>query len=359
MMQLRGVVDPKVLSFISDKKMGDIIAARPCPIGLRGKINPHVTRFAHSDGRITDVFHVKPIYYEAVDGTWRPMSEIAAHHGNRDIILHPSAMRKATFRFRQWLMKRQALLGRALRYGYSQHELYWGVQPIHEFAAATLIAYPDPDPETATVDGTIQTSSASWDTAHDATSGSVSDDVSQMRPASEHNGSVYIIRRTFTLFDTSAIGSSGTVTAADLDLYAFLKVNGDNDGDDFMRIVSASTASNTALTTTDYNDCGDAVDNPTAHASDVDITSISTSAYQTFALNATGLSNINKTGVSKFGCREGHDCVDSAVTTSTSSYVSWTCAESTNDPTLTVTYTTPFLAAWARNSNGIIGALNA
>lgn len=341
MIEVGGTIDLNDLKMISRKGLR-AFAARPCPIGEGGKINPHVTRFLLHDGRLTDVFHIKPIYYEAQISNgkteWRPMSEVAVHHGNRHIILHPSARERMTFRFRQWLMKRQAILGTKLQYGYGFGSPYFGAQPIDEFAAAQVIAYPDPDPETTTVDGTITVQDANWDTAHDATGGgTVSDNVVQMRAASEHNGSAYFIRRTFQLFDTSAIGSSGTITSADYDLYAGTKANDDNDGDDFMRIVLSNPASNTALAATDFDDCG-AVDNPTAQASDVDITSISTGAYQTFAFNATGLSNISKTSISKFGCREGHDCVDSAVATSSSSYITWQSAEAANDPTLTVTY---------------------
>jgi hypothetical protein len=96
-----------------------------------------------------DVFHVKPIYYEALDGSWRPMAEVCTHHGNRRIVLAPHAWGMIHPRFLQWLMKRQRLLGSAL-------EFDGGVlAPERLEFALTLTAYPDASPETTTMDGHV------------------------------------------------------------------------------------------------------------------------------------------------------------------------------------------------------------
>jgi hypothetical protein len=122
----------------------------PCPLDEAGRINPQVTRFALRDGRFSDVVHIKPVYYQHASGAWRPLSEVCEHHGNREIWLRPDRVSWVHPAFLVWLMRRQRLLGRELRIGGPG---YAGVQPRHLEFAATLTAYPDKNPETATVDG--------------------------------------------------------------------------------------------------------------------------------------------------------------------------------------------------------------
>ena len=84
------------------------------------------------------------------------------------------------------------------------------------------------------------------------------------------------------------------------------------------------------------------INNPTAGASDTDITSLSAGGYRTITLNATGRGWISKTGYTKLGLREGHDAVDSAPSDSTFTGVQIQTADFTGtsrDPYLEVTYT--------------------
>ena len=62
-----------------------------------------------------------------------------------------------------------------------------------------------------------------------------------------------------------------------------------------MNIYSATPASNTALVAADYSTGG-----TTAYATALTYASITTSAYNDFTLNATGLGAIDKTGITKF-----------------------------------------------------------
>lgn len=62
----------------------------------------------------------------------------------------------------------------------------------------------------------------------------------------------------------------------------------------------------------DYDQCG-SVNNPTEGATRVDIGDITISQYNSWTLNATGIEWIDKTGITKLGTREGHDCIDSTV----------------------------------------------
>lgn len=150
------------------------------------------------------------------------------------------------------------------------------------------------------------------------------------------------IRRAFLSFDTSAL--SGTVASSTISLYVTSKVNEEDDGDDWINIVEGQQANDTSLVTGDYDECGDAVDNPTEGATRIDIGDLSTSAYNTWTLNSTGEGWIDVSGYSKFGIREGHDTLDSAVTASGNptyrrSRVNFSSSEETGtgqDPYLTV-----------------------
>lgn len=311
------------------------IASQPCPWGGNGGINPHLTRFTLADGRVADVFHVKPVYYETPQGHWRPLSEISEHHGNRRIILRVDAWGKLSLRYLRWLMARQRLLGSAL-------EFAGLVSPERLEFADTLTAYPDPNPETTTVDGYVVHSNASWATAQGAATGTTAIDSSSSLYAGSSQLSSYQLIRAFCLFDTSGLPDDATDVSGVLSLYAVTKTNGDNDGDDWINVVQSNPASNTGLATADYDQCGDAIDNPTEGATRIDLGSITTSAYNDWTLNSTGNGWISLTGVTKLGFREGHDCIDSAIATSADNELRTRSADQTGtslDPKLVVTYT--------------------
>src|SRR3990167_2712766 len=81
------------------------------PIGwIQGKPHFSATRFILSNGKVTDVFHVKPVYYHTSWNTVRPLSEITSHHGNRRITLKEGWESKIHFGYLTWLVKRCQLL---------------------------------------------------------------------------------------------------------------------------------------------------------------------------------------------------------------------------------------------------------
>jgi len=333
-------IDRNDLVYAEARARSRIIGARPAPLGGRGVINPHVTRFALADGTGLDVFHVKPVYYEDRAGFWRPLKEIAVHHGNRNIALLPGAMERASWRFLAWLMKRQRLLGSRLSFRYP-YGAYWGIEPLELARLGTLTVYPDPAPETTTVDGYARNQNAVWATCHDAATGSTANDTNATMLVESDNGggANFIIDRAFALFDTSPLPPNAAVLAGTmLSLYVTAKVNADNDGDDWISTVQSSPASNTAITTADFDQCG-AVTGPTEGSGRIDVGSISTSAYNDFMFNDVGKPWINKAGVTKLGSREGHDAGNSAaagenrITSSTAEV-----AGTTQDPKLFVSY---------------------
>lgn len=108
MPHLQNKCDENDIRFIKEKGMNPV-AFISCP-EKDGKINPHVTRFLLEDGKITDVFHVKPIYYETIDGYWRPMDEIANGFGNKWIDLKADWAERCSLRYMTWLLKRMEIV---------------------------------------------------------------------------------------------------------------------------------------------------------------------------------------------------------------------------------------------------------
>ena len=107
------------------------------------------------------------------------------------------------------------------------------------------------------------------------------------------------------------MGSGATVNSATLYLYPTSKINELNDTKDYFTVLNSSVSSSTTLTTSDYDQCG-ATDNPTKGSGDVDLGSITTSAYNTWTLNATGEGWVDETGFTYLCIREGHDQEDSS-----------------------------------------------
>lgn len=169
--------------------------------------------------------------------------------------------------------------------------------------------WPDANPETTSVDGVVGNTDAGWSTTHDAATGdeagpsSTEDEAASSRDVD--GGTNYQIKRGFFLFDTSAIPDVNTISAATFSLYVTGKTNNDNDGDDYVNVYSTTPASNTNLTTADFDAIG-----TTAYATEIDIGSITTSQYNDWTLNATGIAAVSKTGITKLGIREGHDAED-------------------------------------------------
>lgn len=314
------------------KEKADLVAAKPLAY--------NATAFQHRDGLVSAVFHVKPVYYQDKAGLWRPLSEIALHHGNHRIVLDArKAWDRCSFNYLQWLAKRQRLLGSELEYAFP-YGSYVGV-PMHEYAtmATSTAFYPDPTPEDTSCDGEIFHSSVSWASARDAATGTTGQASSDTLDVGSGETGGYFLERAFTLFDTSALGGGASVSAATVSLYGVgTTVNGDNDGADYLAALASTPASNTNITTADYDQIG------TTEGSDqIDIGSWSTSAYNDFAFNATGVGWVDTSGITKLGWREGHDITNAVIATSYANRneVAFSSAEETafdQDPKLVVTY---------------------
>lgn len=202
---------------------------------------------------------------------------------------------------------------------------------------ATLTVYPDPHTETTSFDGWAEVFNIDWATAHDATiSASFNDSgTSYSTLITTDKGVFYTITRFFTLFDTSALGSGATISAATWSVAANggTKANADSQDID---LVSSNPASNTSIAGDDYDQVGTTVYGSLAVSSWVD----TNNTYNNISLNASGLAAISKTGITKFAARLSRDTDNTAPTGN--GYVGGYMADNTgtsSDPKLVITYT--------------------
>lgn len=129
-------------------------------------------------------------------------------------------------------------------------------------------------------------------------------------------------------FDTSSLGAGATVSAATVSVYVVSKVNGVDDGNDVIQVVQGSAT---------FGSFGS-----TLGATGIDIGSISTSAYNTFTLDATGRGWVSTTGTTNLGLREYHDMLDSMSSNINGNSIVLSTSENTGtsqDPYMSITYT--------------------
>ena len=182
--------------------------------------------------------------------------------------------------------------------------------PVPAGATVTTV-YPDADPETATVDGSMTRSQAdnTWANLRDGAATSVNSTAASQsfyEQASGASADTYArLRRTGFLWDASSIADTDTKDSA---IASFYGAAGATDGLTsamILNLTSFAPASNTDLVGGDF-----AVAN---FGSTKFVTggyaqsSWSASAYNDLTLNADGLTNISLTGISKFGGRSEHD----------------------------------------------------
>lgn len=112
------------------------------------------------------------------------------------------------------------------------------------------------------------------------------------------------IDRIFLLFDTSGIPDTDTISSATISVYGSSKSQ-QGVVNMAMNITQANPASNSAIANADYQ----ATLPYTTKLSDTSISyaSFSTTGYNDWALNSSGIANISKTGTSKFSWRYDGD----------------------------------------------------
>lgn len=364
------------LAFAAERVKRPILGAIPAPIStyeegeLKGqeKINPHVTRLylgkrwvlrkgwkPRLENEYMDVFHIKPIYYLHIDGSWRPMSEVASHVGNHKLYLKEDWDENMDLRFMAWLMRRMELFGKKgavyvpspswMRPVKSHIGLSRTTQKeMMQVSFSTSTFYPDPHPETTSMDGNIGNDGgygSNWAGLRAVTNADsfsypiINDSGTTLAMLNVNTASDGNLRRIWALFDTSALGSTANISDGVLSMYATAK----NDANSIsMVLVQSSPASNTGLIGDDFDTCG-SLNTPTEGASRKTLASHSTSAYNDFTLNTDGKSWIAKTGVTKLGLRGSLDVDNGSGSNNQVTYSSADQGSTTQDPKLVVTYT--------------------
>lgn len=171
----------------------------------------------------------------------------------------------------------------------------------------TSTFYPDASSGGTTVDGFVGNNSGStWNDIVTATTGAEGvgkTDTSQDGVFSRYRvgAPTRLARRGFYTFDTSTIGTD-TISSATFSLYVTAVKNNHTNTSKDIALVSASPASNNDLVANDFDNVGS-----TEFATRVALASATTSAYNDWALNASGISNVNKTGISGFATRTSWD----------------------------------------------------
>lgn len=164
--------------------------------------------------------------------------------------------------------------------------------------------YPDSDPETNSVDGIVV--KGDWETEYswtDLTSGDgdyASTDATYSlgiyAAASSTLNKWYENDRTILLFDTSLLSDSANISTAILTL-TYADSNDTYDDNPAINIYGANPESNTELSGADYDTIG-----TTPYSTNIYVDDLI--PINNFVFNSTGISAINKIGVSKFGIRE-------------------------------------------------------
>ena len=211
--------------------------------------------------------------------------------------------------------------------------------------ATTDTFYPNPNPETTSVDGIMaRTTDGTWTEVRTGIGESSSDTLllGSFRLQSAATTNVWSeLDRAIFGFDTSSIPDTDTIDSATVSFYGSSRTDNFSQSIVLDRRVPTSP---TAITTGDYNLSGwNVVEQATGR---ITIASWSITGYNDFTLNATGLSNISKTGVSWYGLRLSADFDNSEPTwaASLNANINVYFADQTGtdkDPKLVVVHTAP------------------
>lgn len=108
----------------------------------------------------------------------------------------------------------------------------------------------------------------------------------------------YILDRAFFPFDTSSIPDTDVISSATLSLYVTGKSDTDAQLTAGLAVYSSTQASVSTIATSDH-----ALTGTTAYSSAITYANITTSAYNSFAFNATGIAAISQTGDTKLSVK--------------------------------------------------------
>jgi len=182
------------------------------------------------------------------------------------------------------------------------------VLPVYTDTESTY--YPDAHIESNTVDGDVLVSGTmTWATAHDDTVGDVVQDSQNYSRiaiiASATTDRYGTLHRGVSLFDTSSIPDDAVIDSATFEA-VIVRLKETFPEDLSISIVSSSPATDTALVLEDYDQVGSVgADAATKQGPDIFILNLTADSitYNAWTLNATGIANISKTAITRFGQR--------------------------------------------------------
>ena len=240
--------------------------------------------------------------------------------------------------------------------------------PELSFGFSSLTKYPDPDPETTTVDGRAYfngdptngtlTFSQLRNSTGNAAQYTQTDGNNSQASTGTINNSWYFMSRTMELFDTSSLTSIAVVSAATFSVYGGAGGDTLNSSPD-INVYSSNPASNTSLTGTDFNTVG-----TTAFSTAIGFSSFNQTAYNNFTLNSSGIAAVSVTSITKLGtaCAK-YDVANVSPTwvIGTSYWFHFSYADFTGtsqDPKLVVTYTLrrPLTGSTITSAKGSLGS---
>lgn len=224
---------------------------------------------------------------------------------------------------------------------------------------STLTVYPDSGTGGTTTDGDVLRSIASpgetFGTIRGGAGtgvGSTDEGKIQLSATTTLNQYGALIRFIAT-FDTSPLTSSATISATVCSLAGEGTKQTIGLGATPIHIATATPASNNSLVNADYGQTGS-----TSFANIASLSWVQGSSYNDFTLDANGIANVSKTGISRFSWRLGWDIDNSFggvwVSNLDTTFGFWTADASgtSTDPKLVITYTLP---ATARTRNMLLG----
>lgn len=218
-------------------------------------------------------------------------------------------------------------------------------EPVVQMAATTSTFYPAAGEVSGWDSIMTRTTNGTWSQMRDGAGefDNVSIEIIQVQFGSQSTSGQYdYMSRTIILFDTSDLGGD-TIDSAILSLYISKKNMSFTGISPAINIFASTPASTSLSAPSDYGNIG-----TTEFSTNIAYASITTSAYNAFSLNASGLAAIDGAGISKYGWRESvYDAPDNEPTWEQSKFVyvnaySADTAGTTSDPKLVVDHTLAF-----------------
>ncbi len=246
-------------------------------------ILPHMFQVQTAGRQWVSELHINPVYANSIRWRWKEFCEYA-----------------------KWLEEQRynQTVERAIHLGIPASVIRLGLM-----VGTETIVYPDPDPESTSVDGTCgrHGQDDTWANVRDGdgTTGeaeAASREAVQIK-ASTTSGQYDTIRRGVLLFDGSDITDSDTIDSA---VFAFDRttlsngLSGDAHDNSRVVLVESNPASDTDVVAADFQSTR--IAGTTSFGESVTQENLGTD-YNNITLNASGLANISKTAVSKFAVR--------------------------------------------------------